>query len=115
MIYLKHFTEDEFMMGAKEVADMMDPDFLLKLDELRKAVGFKLTINSSYRTPEYNKRIGGSKGSKHMEGIAADLKCKKSNKRAIIVREALKLGLSVGVAKTFIHIDNRGNQLMFTY
>ena len=110
-----HFDKSEFTQGRLNVFDKMQPDFLDKLDKLRGLCGFALVINSSYRSPQYNASIGGSKGSKHMEGIAVDLACTDSSKRAKIVLNALHLGLTVGVAKTFIHVDNRVGQIMFTY
>lgn len=112
---MKYFKESEFIMGGKPCFQYMDEVFLELLDALRDEVGFPLKLNSTYRSPEYNKSIGGSKGSKHMEGIAADISCTDSVKRAKLVYTALDLGLTVGVAKTFIHVDNRPSQIMFTY
>ena len=112
---MKHFKEEEFMMGGENVFHKMDQDLLNMLDNLRELCDFPLSINSSYRSPEYNKSIGGASRSKHMEGIAVDLACTDSKKRAIITMNALDLGFTVGVAKTFIHVDNRTNQIMFTY
>lgn len=104
----KHFSAStEFMMGEQNVFQFMDATFLKKLDQLRDLVREPLTLNSTYRSPAYNEAIGGSKGSKHMEGIAADISCKDSKLRHKIVMEAASLGLTVGVAKTFVHIDNR--------
>ena len=115
MIQLNYFTSSEFTMGGEDVSNMMDEQFLLMLDDLREEVGFSLKINSSYRSPEYNKSIGGSTGSKHMQGIAIDVHCTDSVRRAKVVCAALSMGLTIGVGKTFIHIDNREGQIMFTY
>lgn len=112
---MKYFNESEFKQGRLNVFDKMDESFLEKLDLLRELCGFALSINSSYRSQVYNKSIGGADKSKHMEGIAVDLACTESSKRAIIVFNALSLGLTVGVAKTFIHVDSRPKQIMFTY
>jgi len=112
---MRYFKIEEFVMGDENVFDKMDTDFLNILDNLRGLVGFPLTINSSYRSPEYNKSINGATHSKHMEGIAVDLHCTDSTKRAILVKGALDMGLTVGVGKTFVHVDNRPKQIMFTY
>ena len=112
---MRYFKESEFTMGGVSVFDKMDFNFLTKLDELRERCGFGLAINSSYRSRDYNRKIGGSPGSKHIDGIAADLACNDSAKRAVIVKNALDLGLTVGVARTFVHVDNRDNQIVFTY
>lgn len=112
---MKYFSESEFTMGGLNVFDKMDFNFLTKLDQLRELCGFPLTINSSYRSPEYNKSVGGAKTSQHLYGNAVDLRCTDSTKRAVIVSNALALGLSVGITKSFVHVDNRDNQLMFVY
>lgn len=43
------------------------------LDPLREKIGKPLHITSGYRSPEYNKIIGGSINSQHMNGEAADI------------------------------------------
>jgi len=102
-------------MGNENVYDKMDISLLVALDDLRKLVGEPLTITSSYRSPEYNESVGGVSGSYHVLGKATDISCLDGKLRLKIVREAIKLGLSVGVAKRFLHIDNRDNQIVFTY
>jgi uncharacterized protein YcbK (DUF882 family) len=110
---MKYFDESEFKMGETVVFDKMDPTFLSKLDELRGLCGFPFILNSTYRSPEYNASVGGAPNSKHMEGIAADIQCVGSVARARLVKHALNLGLTVGVYKNFVHVDNRSRQLMF--
>jgi len=112
---MRNFKESEFIMGDKPVFKYMNEAFLYKLDLLRDKVGKPLTINSSFRDIEYNKHVGGSKHSMNLTGQAVDLRCSNSFLRVSIVKEALLLGLSVGVSKSFVHVDNRDNQLMFTY
>jgi hypothetical protein len=48
-----------------------------------------------------------------MEGIAADIQCVGSIPRAKLVKHALNLGLTVGVYKNFVHVDDREHQIMF--
>jgi uncharacterized protein YcbK (DUF882 family) len=112
MIY---FEEEEFKMGNEIVFDKMQEDFLCLLDDLRVYVKEPLHITSSYRSESYNKSVGGSKTSQHLTGNAVDLHCNNGKLRRKIVQNALELGLSVGVAKNFIHIDNRLRQIVFTY
>ena len=112
---LRYFDKSEFIMGTVEVYDKMDECLLMSLDDLRNEVGQPLHINSSYRSEEYNKKIGGSPKSKHLLGKAVDLHCTDSLLRLKIVKNALPLGFTVGVAKTFIHLDLRETQIMFTY
>ena len=44
------------------------------LDILRKKIGKPVIVNSGYRTPEHNKKVGGAKYSYHMRGMAADIR-----------------------------------------
>lgn len=43
------------------------------LDPLREAVGLPIKVNSGYRGPALNKRIGGATKSQHLIGEAADI------------------------------------------
>ena len=43
------------------------------LDPLREAVGKPIKINSGYRGPQLNRRIGGATDSQHLRGQAADI------------------------------------------
>jgi len=112
---LKYFTKQEFTMGGENVYHEMDRIFLESLDELRHLVAMPLRITSSYRSPDYNASVGGAKKSMHLHGRAVDIACNNSRDRMVIVQEALGLGLTVGVAKSFIHIDDRDYQIVFTY
>ena len=44
------------------------------LEGVRKVLGKPISINSAYRGPEVNTKVGGSKNSQHMVGCAADIK-----------------------------------------
>lgn len=43
------------------------------LEPIRSVVGCPLRVTSGYRTPEHNRRIGGSRHSQHLRGEAADV------------------------------------------
>ena len=45
------------------------------LDPLREALGTSIKVNSGYRGPELNRRIGGASSSQHIQGKAADIQC----------------------------------------
>ncbi len=47
----------------------------LSLEQVRELIGRPLHINSGYRSPEVNARVGGAKISAHMDGLAADITC----------------------------------------
>ena len=111
--WMIYFDESEFRMGGLIVFDKMDGAFLHKLDVLRGLCGFPFILNSTYRSPEYNRSVGGAPNSTHMRGIASDIHCDDPYKRIKLVKHAIELGLTVGVYKTFVHVDNRDGQLMF--
>lgn len=60
--------DNEVLMNLRRLA--------LFLEEVRKAVGMPLHINSAYRSPEANKKVGGKPTSQHCKGTAADIKVK---------------------------------------
>lgn len=116
MVRLKWFTDADFQMDGQNVADRMDADFLLKLDACRDLCGFPFIVTSSFRTAEKNRRVGGASGSLHLVGRAVDVRCVDGENRAAIVRHALSLGLSVGIMKEAVHLDNRMvAQVVFHY
>ena len=69
-------------------------------------------INSAYRNPRYNRRVGGSSGSQHMLNTALDLKfaCgpSKASKVARQLRDEGYFSGGIGIYRTFVHIDTRG-------
>ena len=43
------------------------------LDPLREKYGKPIRVNSGYRCPNHNQKIGGATGSQHLKGEAADI------------------------------------------
>ena len=114
---LKHFSPSEFTMIGEVVFDKMHPDFLALLDECRGRAGIPFKITSSYRSPEHNARVGGSPTSMHLKGRAVDIACTSGRMRARVMHAALGIGLTVGVMKTALHLDNRSveSPIVFDY
>lgn len=104
----KYFHPLEFK-ACTPSCDISQVDFLFlaKLDELRSMCGFPLVLNCAFRSPEWDKERGRSGKSWHTKGLAVDIRCYDAQKRAVIVKHALYLGLSVGVYSSFLHIDMR--------
>jgi zinc D-Ala-D-Ala carboxypeptidase len=44
-----------------------------KLQALRDRLGAPLIVNSAYRSPTYNRKVGGAKQSMHLQGAAFDI------------------------------------------
>lgn len=86
----------------------MDPEFLKKLDELRKRCGFPLYIVSGYRSPNHPVEKVKPKPGKHSTGNAADIRALSGVYRYIIMKHAIDLGFTgIGVYTTHIHLDTR--------
>ena len=112
---LRYFPESEFTMDGVNVFTKMDETFLALLDQCRHIAGVGFVITSSYRSPEKNKAVGGASNSMHLYGRAVDVVATDGKVRAKIVKAALSLGLSAGVMKNAIHLDNRERQVLFHY
>ena len=71
---MKYFTEKELRIenAPEQVKKNMAVLVEKVLDPLREKIG-AIRINSGYRTPAYNKQIGGSPTSQHITGQAADI------------------------------------------
>jgi len=52
---------------------MLSPDLLARLNHLRMVINRPVYINSGYRCPEENHKVGGAPGSYHLRGMAADI------------------------------------------
>ena len=89
-------------------------DLADNLQVLRDYLGVPISINSAYRTLEYNRKIGGATNSQHLLGKAADIVVK--FKTPDEVANAIKYLISEGKMKqgglsaydTFTHYDIRG-------
>lgn len=92
----------------KEIDDgNMNQEFLLKLDRAREVAQIPFKINSAYRTPEHNAKIGGKPNSSHLKGLAVDISVTDSRSRFIVLKALIEAGFHrIGVAKTFIHVDD---------
>ncbi len=69
-----HFKVREFACkdGSDEV--LISEELVALLEQLRTALGSNsCQVTSGYRTAAHNKAIGGSRTSKHMRGLAADV------------------------------------------
>lgn len=104
---MKYFDISEFdcsHTGKNE----MNPEFLERLDELRRVCSFPFIITSGYRHETHPIEEKKKKPGTHTRGIAADIAIFDGNKRRIIVQEAINLGFNgIGIAKSFVHVDIR--------
>lgn len=97
----------------------MDVDFLAKLDEAREYAGIPFKINSAYRSPSHNAKIGGKPNSSHLKGLAVDISVKGSRQRFLILDALITVGFTrIGISDTFIHVDldfDKSQDVVWTY
>mgnify|MGYP001376818647 FL=1 len=106
---MQYFKYEEFDSPDQpgSGSDNMCPDFLELLDFARGQAGIEFRITSGYRSREHNAKVGGKPESSHLVGKAADIACKNSRDRFIIVSALLDAGFTrIGIADTFIHVDS---------
>lgn len=100
-------------------------------EDIRAVIGGQpILIGSGYRTPEYNKLVGGARASQHIEGRALDLypprgwtveRFHDAILRAI--RGAVRLDMEGGIGRvrglgqypTFVHVDIRPGRYLIRW
>ena len=85
------------------------------IDELRESFGKSCHILSSYRSPAYNRRVGGVALSQHLQFTALDItikgvSAKRVYERLLQWRQEGRFtgGLGYYPSSGFVHIDTRG-------
>lgn len=121
---VEHFTLQEMM--CRDGSLVLSPEAIAhakRINALREWYNKPMTVNSWYRSPSYNKAIGGAPKSKHMDCIATDIALpkeyasfSKERKEQFIsnMREKwfqlCEIGGGFGIYKTFMHFDSRAEQ-----
>ena len=111
----KNFKKEEFDSkdGAEMPKDVLENIKLLAkyVQLIRNEVGVPLVINSGYRSPQHNAKVGGVKNSYHVQGKAGDLKPKGITSKQLydVIIKLIKGGFiyngGVGLYDTFVHYD----------
>lgn len=106
---LPSFYMKEFLTrNTKDTKTILCLDVMLLAQRIRYAYGSAIGINSSYRSPEYNKSIGGAKDSQHIHGNALDTYPANRNMKAYMkVIEDMDIPGGFGKYNTFCHVDVR--------
>ena len=111
MSEFKYFKLTDF--DCQETGEnAMDINFIHALDNLREICGFPFIVTSGFRSESHSVEKRKSKGGTHTMGIAADIRVSGGAQRMAVVKHASALGMSVGVAKTFVHVDTRTTEQM---
>lgn len=106
-----NFKVKEFKCNDGSDKIIVDTKFVeTKLQDIRNHFKAAITINSAYRTPSYNKKVGGATSSYHVKGRAFDIVVK-GHTPAEVAKYARSIGVK-GVIEynTFVHVDSRPKQ-----
>ena len=115
-VTLKNFKQKELFCSCKECTEPPIENITklaLHLQVLRNLLKHPLKVNSAYRCPAYNKKVGGVATSQHVKGLAADISTTNwtSDKKYYFVKTANQLGFNgIGLYDNFIHIDLRSKK-----
>jgi len=91
-------------------------DALDALERAREAAGRPFIINSAYRDPLYNARIGGAPMSRHKAGDAFAIALSNHDDRHALEALLRRCGFNaIGRYRTFVHADARGGRDRFWY
>lgn len=116
----KNFNREEFDCrdGTKVPAELMPnvQELANNLQVLRDDIGEPIHVNSGYRTPAYNKKIGGAPKSQHTKAKAGDITAKSFTPKQLAARiekliaaGKMKQG-GIGIYPGFTHYDVRGTK-----
>jgi len=116
----KNFSLEEFKCkDGSDIPNDILPNIIelaKNLQVLRDAIGKPITINSGYRSPKYNVKIGGVKNSQHVKGKASDLRVSGMTPKelALIIEGLIEQGKmkqgGIGVYPNFVHYDIRNTK-----
>ena len=105
----KNFCVSEF--SCKDGSDVVYIDTKLCeiLQKIRDRFKVPVTVNSAYRTPSYNLKVGGVSNSQHTKGTAADIALKGVLPKDVAAFAESIMGSSggIGLYNNFVHIDTR--------
>jgi len=93
----------------------VDPALLEILERIAKRFGRGLKLNSGYRSPARNARVGGAKNSWHMRGKAVDMWTARDGLSRNEVRRLVAIASSegingIGIYSGSVHFDIRPNK-----
>ena len=111
---LSEFTKNGNDLPIELLANMKE--VTKNLQVLRDFVNKPIRINSGYRRPEYNAKIGGAKNSYHMRGMAADIYISGMTPAQVhatidmLINDGKMKQGGLGLYQTFVHYDIQGTK-----
>ena len=104
-----NFKVSEFRCKDNSDVIFIAPALVDILQAIRNHYGKAVNINSAYRTPTYNKKVGGATYSQHLYGTAADIRINgvKPKDLAAYIETLMPNYGGIGIYPTFVHVDIR--------
>lgn len=104
-----NFKVSEFSCKDGSDAVLVAPKLVMVLQTIRSYFGKGVIINSAYRTPSYNKSVGGVEDSQHCYGTAADIRISgvKPSEIYKYADDIMPDWGGIGLYDGFVHIDVR--------
>ncbi|GLB53061.1 hypothetical protein NBRC110019_21010 [Neptunitalea chrysea] len=120
-----NFSKEEFDShdGAQMSNDILGNIKMVaqNLQVLRDYFGKPIKVNSGYRSPEHNAKVGGSPSSQHKLGKAADIVVSGETPERVLetIEQLIDTGQmqqgGLGLYDTFVHYDIRGTKARWDY
>ena len=106
----EHFKVSEFACHDGSDYIPIDIDLAYKLELIRQHFGKPVTVTSAYRTPEYNRKVGGASSSYHTKGKAFDIVVQGVSPYDVahFSQGLWIMGIGCYYDDGFVHIDGRG-------
>lgn len=105
-----HFSRWEFACRCGCGFDTVDAELLEALETVRQFYGLPVVITSGCRCAAHNAAVGGSLGSQHLYGRAADIVVQGMTPQGVanFLEQNFPGRYGIGRYKTFTHLDTRG-------
>lgn len=113
----KNFSSEEFACkDGSQVPAAYLPNIQKLADNLqvlRDHLGKPIFINSGYRTPKYNKSVGGAAASQHLTASASDIRVTGMTSKEVhatilkLISEGKMHSGGLGLYNSFVHYDIR--------
>jgi uncharacterized protein YcbK (DUF882 family) len=101
----RHFRPAEIACRG-DGAILVQDEAMHRLEALRERLGQPLVVASGYRSPWYNRKVGGAERSQHMAGKAFDISLRDGLTIEDLVGAAKAVGFTgIGRYRTFVHVD----------
>lgn len=116
----ENFSKQEFDSkdGAEMPLEVLEniKKVAKNLQALRDAVLKPIKINSGYRSPSHNKKVGGVSNSQHVKGTASDIVISGMSSKQVattierLIADGKMSEGGIGIYNTFTHYDIRGTK-----